>query len=150
VRRQSPPLALGFTLIEVILVLVIMAAGSVMIVRMVGSGTPTWELKGGARKVAAALRLARSDALTTRTEATVTIDLERRSFSVSGDQREHALPRQADIKLFTADQEVVSETKGAIRFYGDGTSTGGRVTISEGERKFEVDVDWLTGRVRIL
>jgi general secretion pathway protein H len=141
---------LGFTLIEVLLVLVIMAAGSVLALRMVGSGTPTWELKGGARKVAAALRLARSEALTTRAETTVTIDLERRSFVVSGDTRVHALPRQAQLKLFTADQEVVSQTQGAIRFYGDGTSTGGRLTISEGERRFEVDVDWLTGRVRIL
>jgi general secretion pathway protein H len=141
---------LGFSLIELLLVIIIIAAGSVMIVRFVGGGTPTWELKGGARKVAAAMRMARSDALTTRKETTVTIDLERREFLVSGDSRTHALPPRAEVKLFTADQEVISQTQGAIRFYGDGSSTGGRVTISEGERKFEVDVDWLTGRVRIL
>ena len=27
---------------------------------------------------------------------------------------------------------------------------GGRITLAAGERKYEVDVDWLTGRVAIL
>ena len=42
-----------------------------------------------------------------------------------------------------------SDKRGAIRFYPDGSSTGGRITVSSGERKFLVDVDWLTGRVSI-
>ena len=36
-----------------------------------------------------------------------------------------------------------------IRFYSDGSSTGGRITVASGERKYLVDVDWLTGRVSI-
>ena len=39
---------------------------------------------------------------------------------------------------------------GAIRFFPDGSSTGGRVTLMVGERSYAVDVDWLTGRVRVL
>jgi general secretion pathway protein H len=54
------------------------------------------------------------------------------------------------MKLFTAQSDIVDEHVGAIRFYPDGGSTGGRVTLSAGERKFDVDVDWLTGRVAIL
>ncbi len=37
----------------------------------------------------------------------------------------------------------------SIRFYPDGSSTGGRNTGSSGEGKYLVDVDWLTGRVSI-
>ena len=55
-----------------------------------------------------------------------------------------------ELKLFTAQSDIISEHRGAIRFYPDGGSTGGRVTLAAGERKFEVDVDWLTGRVAIL
>jgi general secretion pathway protein H len=44
----------------------------------------------------------------------------------------------------------VNERQGAIRFFPDGGSNGGRVTVASGERKYEVDVDWLTGRVAIL
>ena len=68
---------------------------------------------------------------------------------VTGGHGPHSLPRELELKLYTAQQEVASERKGAIRFYPDGSSTGGRITVASGERKFLVDVDWLTGRVTI-
>ncbi len=55
-----------------------------------------------------------------------------------------------ELKLFTAQSDLVNDKIGAIRFFADGGSNGGRVTIAAGERKYEVDVDWLTGRVAIL
>ncbi len=61
-----------------------------------------------------------------------------------------ACPRRSSIKLFTAQRDVVNENVGAIRFFPDGGSNGGRITLAAGERKFDVDVDWLTGRVAIL
>jgi general secretion pathway protein H len=60
------------------------------------------------------------------------------------------LPPRVELKLFTAQRDIVNDTTGAIRFYPDGGSNGGRITVASGERKFEVDVDWLTGRVAIL
>ena len=62
----------------------------------------------------------------------------------------HALPKQVELKLFTAQSDIADEKTGAIRFYPDGGANGGRMTIAAGERKYEVDVDWLTGRVAIL
>ena len=78
------------------------------------------------------------------------LDLEGRRFKVDRDPREYALPRSVELKLFTAQKDLVDEKIGAIRFYPDGGSNGGRITVASGERKFEVDVDWLTGRVAIL
>jgi general secretion pathway protein H len=46
--------------------------------------------------------------------------------------------------------DLVNDRVGAIRFYPDGGSNGGRVTLAAGERKFEIDVDWLTGRIAVL
>ena len=40
--------------------------------------------------------------------------------------------------------KVVSVGAGKIK------DDGGRITLASGERKYEVDVDWLTGRVAIL
>jgi general secretion pathway protein H len=37
-----------------------------------------------------------------------------------------------------------------VRFFPDGGSNGGRITLAAGDRKYDVDVDWLTGRVAIL
>ena len=79
----------------------------------------------------------------------MTLDLERRSMEVDGGRRPRPLPQRLDLKLYTAQSEIVDDKRGAIRFYPDGSSTGGRVTLASGTRAFLVDVDWLTGRVTI-
>ncbi len=66
------------------------------------------------------------------------------------DPKEYPLPRDVELKLFTAQKDLVDDKVGSIRFFPDGGSNGGRITVASGERKFEVDVDWLTGRVAIL
>ena len=69
------------------------------------------ELKGAARQVAAGLRMARSDALATRQETRVVLDLEQRTFQIDRDARVHALPRQIELKLFTAQSDLVNEKR---------------------------------------
>ena len=140
----------GVTLLELLIVLSIMAILAAIVVPTFGGGVSSGELKGATREIAAGLRLARSEALATRKETRVMLDLEGRSFKVERDARTHTLPRQIELKLFTAQSDLVNEKIGAIRFFPDGGSNGGRVTLTAGERKFNVDVDWLTGRVAIL
>ncbi|HQZ44493.1 MAG TPA: GspH/FimT family pseudopilin [Usitatibacteraceae bacterium] len=139
----------GFTLLELLLVLVIAAASYAMVVRFSAGGVSGAELKSAARAVAAGLRDARGTAVATQESASLTLDLEHRSMEVSGGRRPRSLPKRLDLKLYTAQAEIVDDKRGAIRFYPDGSSTGGRVTLASGERKFLVDVDWLTGRVTI-
>ena len=136
--------------LELLVVLSIMAVLAALVVPIFTGGVSTSELKAATREVAAGLRLARSEALATRQETRVMLDLEHRSFQVERDARIHALPKQIEMKLFTAQSDLVSDKVGAIRFFPDGGSNGGRITLAAGERKFEVDVDWLTGRVAIL
>ena len=140
----------GVTLLELLIVLSIMAIVAALVLPMFSNGVSTGELKGAARQVAAGLRLARSDALATRQETRVLLDLERRSFRVERDARVITLPRQIELKLFTAQSDLIDDKVGAIRFFPDGGSNGGRVTVAAGERKYDIDIDWLTGRVAIL
>jgi general secretion pathway protein H len=141
--------ARGFTLLEVLLVRVIAAAGYVLVIRFTGAGVSGAELKSAARAVAAGLRDARGTAIATQEPAALSVDLERRTIEVTGAARPRALPERLELKLYTAQSEVRDERHGAIRFFPDGSSTGGRVTVAAGERKLLVDVDWLTGRVSI-
>jgi general secretion pathway protein H len=140
----------GFTLLEMLIVLSIMALGAAFVIPTLGSGVSNSELKGAARELAAGMRLARSEAVATRKETLVTLDLAAHSFRIAREPRERALPKSAELKLFTAQADLVNDTVGSIRFFPDGGSNGGRVSIASGERKYEVDVDWLTGRVAIL
>jgi len=131
-------------------VLSIMAIAAAIVVPLVGGGVSGAELKSAARELAAGLRAARSTALASRRDTRVVLDIEKRSFTIDGDARQHALPPGVGLKLYTAQSDLVTDRIGAIRFFADGGSNGGRITVAAGPRKYDVDVDWLTGRVVIV
>ena len=139
----------GFTLLEIIVVLAIAAAiYIVMLSGPIGKANAA-DLKAAARTLASGLRQAQTAAMATRRDAVLTIDVESKEFVTSVDPQPHKLPENLELKLYAAQSEVTSERRGSIRFYPDGSSTGGRITVASGERKYLVDVDWLTGRVTI-
>ena len=39
--------------------------------------------------------------------------------------------------------------RGGIDFFPDGTSTGGRITLALEGRNRRIDIEWLTGRIRV-
>jgi general secretion pathway protein H len=139
----------GYSLLEVIVVIVIIGLSYSLLPKMVFSGVSGAELRSNVRAVATGLRLTRDAAINTRREAVMTLDLESREFTVQDDARIHKLHDKLDVKLYTSQADLITEKIGTIRFYPDGSSNGGRVTVSAGGRGFEVDVDWLTGRVSI-
>lgn len=142
--------ASGVTLLELLIVLMLMGLIAALTLPAFSGGVSTTQLRGAAREVAAGLRLARGQAIAQRSESALELDVAARAFRVLPDPRVHALPSGIDVKLFTAQSDLVNDRVGAIHFYPDGGSDGGRITLAAGERKYDVDVDWLTGRVAIL
>lgn len=139
----------GFTLIELLAVLFILALVAAFVVPSLGGGEAV-ELKGAARTLAAGLRHTRNQALNDNRSATLALDVAKREFQLSGEKRIRKLPGRIDIVLFTARSEQQSAERGAIRFFPDGSSTGGRITLSTEKLRYLVNVDWLTGRVSII
>lgn len=136
-------------MIELLLVLLLLGLVYALVAPGLTEGSVGLEMKAATRQLAAGLRKARSTAVTERRDALVTLDVEGRAFSVTGDPKTYALPERMELALFTAQSEQVQDKVGAIRFFPDGTSTGGRITIGFGESKQHIDVDWVTGRVTI-
>jgi general secretion pathway protein H len=101
-----------------------------------------------ARDLTAALRYTRSQAILHREEKFVEIDLEHHSYVAPG-RAAVTLPEALEIKLLTAQSEVSSDKVGRIRFFSDGGSTGGRVTLIAGGREWKVKVSWLTGEIEL-
>lgn len=132
-------------LLVVLIILVLAYSLASPLISNIGSG----DLKSAARTVAVALKRARNVAISGRQETPLTFNLEDRTITLAGEPKPFQLPPKLDVQLYTVQQELTSDKVAAIRFYPDGSSTGGRVTVGQGERKFEIDVDWLTGRVRI-
>ncbi|MDR0587576.1 MAG: GspH/FimT family pseudopilin [Burkholderiales bacterium] len=151
----------GMTLLEILVVLSLIAVLLGMAIPSIRGESPSnSELKGAARMLLSVAGEARAEAIHRREETLLTIDLDRRRFRIehglqdphAESRPEHALPESIDLQLYTATNDVINDHTGSIRFYPDGSSNGGRVTIAAKKmspRFYEVTIDWLTGRARI-
>lgn len=137
----------GFSLAEVLVVLIVASLALAAIPPLFSAAMPGTEVKGAARQLAASLRYARYQAITQRREVALILDLERRRYRLQ--EREFRLPEGLSLTLTTGRTEVIGERRGMIRFFPDGSSSGGRIEVASGKRKAAVDVDWLTGRVTL-
>ncbi len=140
----------GFTLVELLIVLVIMVLGVSLIGPNISSGSDRANLKAASRDLKSALRYARGQALMTQTEITVTLDLATNHYKInSPHQKNYQLVQSIEITLRTAQTDIESDQQGSIRFFPDGSSTGGNISLSQGEIKIDVTINWLTGHVEI-
>ncbi len=137
-------------MLEILVTLVIGVLLVALVPPLLSGMSGATELRGAARQLAAGLRSARNEAITRRREAVLTLDLAQRRFGVSGDPREIKLPDGITLKLDTAQSEITDGATGSIRFFPDGSSTGGAVTVGGPKAAYRVNVDWLTGAVAIV
>ncbi len=140
----------GFTLLELLVVLVIAVLLVAVVPPLISGMSGATELRSAARQLAAGLRFARNEAVTRQREAVLTLDLSKHRFAVSGDPREIALPESLSLHLYTAQSELLDQATGNIRFFPDGSSTGGAVTVSGPKLAYRINVDWLTGAIAIV
>ena len=141
----------GFTLLELLVVLAAMALLTAITIPMFSSGTLHQEIRIAAREIATGLRRARSMAVTANDEATFSLDVDQRIYSVNG-RSTSRLTGALELSLYTARSELRDGAVGTIRFFPDGSSTGGRVSIKRAGTAapvYEVRIEWLTGHVTI-
>lgn len=139
----------GVTLIELLVVLGIMVILMAVVTPYLPNLIESTRIKTATRDLATALKSARQEARVQQTETTFTLDVDRKIFQLGKQSTALNLPDEAKLELITAESEQVTEHRGRIRFFPDGSSTGGRVLVQHVSRKFEIDVNWLTGQVEI-
>ena len=139
----------GYSLIEILVILVILGYAISQVPPAYDRIINRSKLNAAVREVAATLRYARTTAVTSQRQRNVEFDLSTRRFDLSGTKLSGAIPRFLDMKLITARQEGQHETKGSIQFFPDGGASGGQVWLIHHDKKFVIDIDWLTGRVEI-
>lgn len=138
----------GFTLVELLLVITIGVMAMAVVAPNLTSGNQSSTLKSAARDLASGLRFARGEALTTQADTALSIDLEENSYQVTGQKKTYQLLNDIEITLSVAQSEVVDGV-GSIRFFPDGSSSGGRIILELNDLKQTVDVNWLTGQIEL-
>jgi general secretion pathway protein H len=140
----------GFTLLEIMVVLVVAAIAAAVAVPSFQPAISGMQLRSATQDVASGLRHVRGFALASGREQVFFLNVTKHWYRVSGRKKTYNLPGSVKLDLFTADQEMTDDGQGgSIRFYPDGSATGGRVTLSGSGRKFKIDVNWLTGAIAI-
>ena len=139
----------GFTLIELTVVLLIVVISFTAIGTNISSGNQSAQLKAIARDLASACRYARGQALISHKEVAVAINLAENSYQVSSRKKTYKFSDEIDITLVIAQDEFKGDDVAQVRFYADGSSSGGRITLEWENLAQIIDVNWLSGKVDI-
>jgi general secretion pathway protein H len=140
----------GFTLVETLVALAIAGLALAALPRL-GDAAAGGRVRAAAEEVAATLREARTQARATGTATRAVFDTARPRVHVEGMARPpRALPDGAVLEVSATAAEAAEDGRIAIRFDAEGGSHGGRVRIALRRAEAAVEVDWMTGHVRIL
>lgn len=136
----------GFTLLEMMVVLAIVAMAMALVVPAITRGTVT-SVDDVARDISVAMRKARTSALSAQRSAVLWVDLDKRTYAVGSDKTK-TIPGDISIRAQVALTETNARRAG-FRFFPDGSATGGTLLLAQGGASTAVEVDWLSGRVSI-
>jgi general secretion pathway protein H len=155
----------GFTLLELIIVMIIVGLMSVLVVPVIGSSLSNMELKTAAKKTASALRYCRSKAAVKKTIYIAGIDFATNTISIENEKESPEKPEgtyDPDIKTYklpdgvyvekilSADQEIDSGNF-RITFFTNGSCSGGLITLAGSrDKQYNINLDSITGIVTIL
>ncbi|MEJ2618959.1 MAG: GspH/FimT family protein [Candidatus Thiodiazotropha sp.] len=139
----------GFTLIELMLVMVLMAMMFSLTPPLMHKAFPALKLKAAARDLVQEIRYVQQSAILTGSESKI-------SFQLHSDQYQSDLLNQGEVRQLpegiSFDAENIDHTQQilVLHFYPDGSSSGGFVRLGNETRGFVITVDWLTSRVQML
>ena len=140
-RTEAPA---GFTLLELLAVLVILALSAPAVMSIGRASLESAHVRSFLVESEAMFREARTAAIETRSQTAVMIDTKGRRLSLAGGGRVLEMPRGVSL-----DAKVAVPKDGgipSIRFFPSGGSTGGELTFNYRGRSYDLRINWLTGR----
>jgi general secretion pathway protein H len=136
--------AAGFTLIEMIVVLVVLGLTLSLVMARGPMHSSALDARVAARQVAQVLRLARSRAIALDRPVAVLLDGAAHAVRIDGGALQ-ALPRGVGVAAVSFTGHAIV----AVWFAPDGSCSGARIALGEAGSVRQVVVDWLTGRVSL-
>jgi general secretion pathway protein H len=148
VRPCASGRAPGFTLLEVLVVLVIIAMATTLAAMVLSGGLDGMRLRSSSKEIAAQLRYTRTQAIATGMPQRFTIDPRGHRWRAAGN-RHGRIPPSLGVDFIGAREVQPRAGEGGILVFPDGASTGGRVRLSVKRAAWRIDVSWLTGEVTL-
>ena len=139
----------GFTLLEMLAVILLIGIAAAAVAVSVSQGLASARMSAASSEMAAALRATRAQAIVKGTQQNFDVDTRADTYR-NVRQQDVALPKGLRLSITSAKDDQPNDHTGRIRFFPDGSSTGGRITLFSGKREWHVNVSWLTGEVRVV
>jgi general secretion pathway protein H len=140
----------GFTLLELLVVMLIASLMVTLVPPLFSAAVPGARLKGAAHDLTVALRHTRNQAITRNTEVAVILEQEPLQYRIAGG-KPRPLPK--GVKLSVEPLQGIDRSnppQHVLWFFPDGGSSGGRITLASDAGSYQLEVDWLTGRARVV
>jgi general secretion pathway protein H len=147
-RIQNRTRSAGFTLIEMMAVIVLLAIAMTAVTFSFSKSLQSARVRGASRDLVAALRYTRGQAIVKGEQEVLNLDLDSNAYTAPG-KGSVKLPKDMTLRLTTAETEQTSANAGGIRFFADGSSTGGHISVFQGQREWRINVAWLTGDISL-
>jgi general secretion pathway protein H len=141
--------ARGFTLLEMLAVILLIGIAAAAVSISVTQGLASARVRAASSEMAGALRATRAQAIVRGQEQNFDVDTRANSY-LNVKQQDVRLPKGLKVSITSAKDDQPNDHTGRIRFFPDGSSTGGRITLQSGKRQWHVNVSWLTGEVRVV
>ena len=138
----------GFSLIELVAVLVLVGIALSLVSLAFTKSLDNAKVQAASRDLVAALRYTRGQAIVKGQQSVFEVDT-RGELYRGADKRDVKLPRGLQLSVTSAASDQTRGEIARIRFFPDGSSTGGRITLRSGQREWHVNVSWLTGAITI-
>ena len=133
----------GFTLLEMLVVIVLVGVAAGLLGYSLQRGLHSAGERQALGQMVNALRAARVQAIVTGQPARARFDLQQRTVQAPGKPVGH-WPKDWNVQLQTAEG-----LGAAFEFYPDGGASGGHLSITRDARRWRIDINWLTGAVRL-
>ena len=140
----------GFTLLEVVCVVAIIAMLAAVILPAIPRGTSQAKLQAYAIQAAALLKADREAAIRSRTEVRTDVSALARSLRSGATGRTIRMPDDVAFEALLAARCNQRAAGSSISFFGSGMSCGGTIALTRGGLGFQVRVNWLTGGVEVV
>jgi general secretion pathway protein H len=140
----------GFTLLEMVCVLAIIALMAAVLLPFVPHQTSRSRLQAYALQAATLLKADRNAAIEHGASVATLVDAASRVIHSGGSRMTVRIPEDVRFDAVLPETCHRQAALSTIRFFANGASCGGSIVLTRLDAGYEIRVNWLTGRVEIV